>query len=68
MKHAPAPLAYSKAYQDEANRAAELADMGNHKRGRDVEIGPARLVLTSPDGTRWSVTVDNAGALSATAI
>ena len=37
---------------------------------RDVEITDATkgLVLKSPDGKRWRVTVDNAGALSAAAV
>ena len=37
---------------------------------RDVEIGDATkgVVLKSPDGKRWRVTVDNAGALSAAAV
>ena len=37
---------------------------------RDIEIGDATkgLVLKSPDGKRWRVTVDNAGALSAAAV
>jgi len=37
---------------------------------RDVEIGDATkgLVLKSPDGKRWRVTVNNAGALSAAAV
>lgn len=46
-------------------------------RGRDVEIplplpnsggrGP-RLILVSPDGTRYSVTVDNAGVIGTVAV
>jgi len=37
---------------------------------RDVEIGDATkgLVLKSPDGKQWRVTVNNAGALSAAAV
>ncbi len=33
----------------------------------DVVIdGPRRLMLRSPDGTYWAVSVDNAGALATT--
>lgn len=46
----------------------EGADAENHKKNRDVEIGQGRLVLTSPNGTRYEVTVDNAGNLSATSL
>ena len=52
----------------EWRRQIEQADRENHKRGQDVEIGDGRLILTSPDGTRYSVEVDNAGNLSATAV
>jgi hypothetical protein len=46
----------------------ERADDANHKRNQDIEVGSARLILTSPNGTRYSVTVNNAGAISAAAI
>ena len=49
-------------------RALEAADQQNHKRNRDVEIGQARLILTSPNGTRYEVTVDNSGNLSTTSL
>lgn len=52
----------------ERNRIIEASDRQNHKKDRDLEIGQARLILTSPDGTRWSVTVDNSGVISATSI
>lgn len=59
---------YSRAIEVERNRQIEMADMQNHKRNQDVEIGLARLILTSPNGSRYSITVDNAGVISATAI
>lgn len=64
----PRPSGLSHAEEVERNRQIEMADKMNHKRGQDVEIEPGRLILTSPDGTRWSVTVSNAGAISATSI
>lgn len=63
----PGP-SWSRAQEAERNRQIEAADRENHKRGRDVEIGEARLILTSPNGTRYSVTVDNAGNLSTTSL
>jgi len=61
---------YDQAREAERNRAIERADAQNHKRGRDIEVGASseRLILTSPNGTRYSVVVDNAGALSTTAV
>ncbi len=55
---------------DQARLREELrrTDAENHKRGRDVEIGAGRVILTSPNGTRYAITVDNAGVLGTTAI
>lgn len=62
----PAPSAdYSQANEAALRRALEQEDRRNRKIGADVEIGREQLVLTSPNGARWSVTVSNAGVLSA---
>jgi hypothetical protein len=52
-------------YQATTTRADQVM-VGN----RDIEIGDATkgLVLKAPNGTLYRVTVDNAGALTATAI
>lgn len=43
-------------------------DERNHKRGRDVELAQTeRIILRSPDGTRWALTVDNSGVLGTVA-
>ena len=68
MKLRTPPQVYSQKAETERNGQIERADAENHKRGRDVEVGDARLTLKSPDGKRWSITVSNAGAISATAI
>lgn len=60
--------AYSRRTEEARNRVIEKADEQNHKRNRDVEIGNGRLILTSPNGARWSITVSNAGAISATSL
>lgn len=65
----PAPSSgYSRADQQEVRRQIELEDQQNHKRNRDVEIGVGRLILTSPNGTRYSIVVSNAGVISAVAV
>ena len=53
---------------NQMNLLIEQADQLNHKRNRDVEVGDARLILKSPNGTRYSITVGNSGNLGATAI
>jgi hypothetical protein len=68
MKLQPPSLAYNRLREIERNRKLEEADRSNMKRDQDVEIGSRRLILTSPDGSRWSVTVSDAGALTATAL
>ena len=68
MKLARAPVGYLRDEQQEVRRQLEMADQQNHKRGQDVEIGQARLILTAPNGARWSVTVSNIGTLSAVAL
>lgn len=52
----------------EIARQVELADKQNYKRDRDLEIGDNRVILTSPNGSRYALTVDNAGVLSAIAV
>lgn len=34
----------------------------------EITVSTAGLILTSPDGTRWRVTVDDLGALDVTAV
>ena len=68
MKLPPAPASYTSSDQQEVRRQIEAADGQAHKRGRDIEVSPARLILTAPNGARWSVTVSNTGALSAVAL
>ena len=54
----------------EAQRAflLEREDRFNRKTNTDIEVGSSRLILTSPNGTRYAVSVSNAGALSTTAV
>lgn len=65
----PAPTSdYSAANEAAVRRALEQEDRRNRKIGADVEMGRERLVLKSPDGSRWAIAVSNAGVLSATAL
>lgn len=68
MKLQAAPQTYQRGDQQEVRRQLELADLQTHKRNRDLEVGDARLILIAPNGTRWSVTVSNAGVLAAVAL
>ena len=64
-----APDAYSREDQDRLRTDLDKMDAANRKTGRDVEVaGSERLILSSPNGARWSIRVSNAGALSAVAL
>ena len=52
----------------EWRRKLEQADAANHKRNQDIEVGGGRVILTSPNGTRYEVTVSDAGALSTSSV
>jgi hypothetical protein len=54
---------YERTTEDRRNRALELADAQNLKRGQDIELRDERLIMHSPDGSRWALTVDNLGNL-----
>lgn len=62
------PDRYDPRWAAELKRELDRQQQGVHKKGQDIEVGEARLILTSPNGTRYEVKVDNAGVLSATAL
>ena len=55
--------------QNEAQARAALIreDARNRKKGANVDIGKAQLILTAPNGTRYKITVDNSGNLGTAA-
>jgi hypothetical protein len=68
MRLPPPAARYDASRESDRNRQIEQADLQNHKRGRDLFVSPGRLILQSPDGTQWSITVDDLGDLSAEAL
>lgn len=68
MKLAQAPAEYSMADQINMRAALVAADRKNLKSNVDVEFVDNRLILRSPNGTRYYLTVSNAGVLGATAL
>ena len=61
-------VAYDAGDQAQLRRTLEQEDRNNRKVGTDIEVGAQRLVLKSPNGERWSITVSNSGAISAVAL
>ena len=65
----PNPAAqYTPRMEIERNRQIEAADAQNRKQGRDLDVGRNKLILRSPNGTRWNITVSDTGTISATAL
>lgn len=53
---------------NEAETRAQLDQRFARTQLRTGDHEPDRLILKSPNGTRWQIVVSNAGALSATAL
>ena len=56
---------YDPAFQRILHNQLEQADDMNRKKQVDIDVYPGRLILRSPNGTRYSLTVSDAGALAA---
>jgi len=67
MKLPPASDRYDQREQNLMRALIEREDLVNFKRNQDVEVR-TRLILASPNGTRYQVTVSNAGAIVVTAL
>lgn len=60
---------YDRRTEEERNRVLEQADNLNYKKNQDVRIiDPVRLILQSPDGTEWSIEIDNTGTIVPTSL
>lgn len=68
MRLQQAPEKWSPSYQNNLNTELASADRGNRKTGADIELVKERLVIRSPNGSRFALTVANDGTLSAAAL
>lgn len=65
----PAPGAvFSQRDEAETRNAISRTFSLFRRKGEDIELTRDRLILHSPDGTRWALSVDNAGVVSASAL
>lgn len=65
----PVPAqSYDRTTATQTNLILEQADYLNHKRNQDIEVGDGRVILKSPNGTRYKIAVDNSGNLTASAV
>jgi hypothetical protein len=67
MKLPRSPERYDPRDQDATRALIERDDLINFKRNQDVEVR-TRLILASPNGTRYQITVSNIGILTAIAL
>lgn len=70
MKLPNPPPQYDPRFEGRRNFMLEQADMLNRKINQDVDTGgqaSTKLYIYSPNGSRWYISVDNAGVLSAVA-
>jgi hypothetical protein len=59
---------YNSQQRASDNFQLEQADRANHKKDQDIEVGTANIILKSPNGTRYELSIDNSGNLSTAAI
>ena len=62
------PNSYDQGVEAQRNLLIEQADDLNRKKNQDIELRNDRLILQSPNGTRYRLAVENNGNLSAVQI
>lgn len=62
------PASYDRTAMVQTNLAIEQADYMNHKKNQDIEVGDGRVIIKSPNGSRFEILVDNSGNLSTNAL
>ena len=65
MKLPKAPYTYDRRDQDVVRSALEKLAREKHTINADFELGLGRLILESPNGTKFKLEVSNGGVLSA---
>lgn len=68
MKLPKAPPQYDPRDQDVVRSSMERLAREKHSTNADLELGLGRLILESPNGTKYKIEVSNAGALSASTL
>lgn len=68
MKLPRPPQRYDERFQQQQANEIERELRRCHKKGENIELGITSLILTAPNGTRYALSVDNSGNLSAVAV
>ena len=62
------PPTYSASEEAQTRSQIQQRLNGKYDRGADIELQKdQRIIVESPDGNRWSITVNNLGMVTATA-
>ncbi|MCH1580842.1 MAG: hypothetical protein L7S55_09065 [Luminiphilus sp.] len=62
------PTTYDQFIERQRSLALEQADSLNRKKNQDIELAQDRLILQSPNGTRFKLVVNDLGILTASAV
>lgn len=62
------PAKYDATAMAATQRIIEQTDQDNLKKGKDLTFVKERIILTSPNGTRYALVVSNSGVLSTVAV
>ena len=65
MKLPKSPLEYQQRDQDIVRSNMEKLAREVHKKNQDLEMGLGRLILESPNGSKYKLQVSDGGVLSA---
>ena len=65
MKLPKAPPEYQQRDQDIVRSSVEKMARETHSKNQDLEMGLGRLILESPNGTKYKLQVSDGGVLSA---
>jgi hypothetical protein len=70
IKLGAAPSKYDQRAEQELRTEVDRRDLMVFKKGAHLDLGGSSfyIVLYSPNGNRWAVSVSNAGALTVTAL
>ena len=62
------PNNYDQLVERQRSLALEQADYLNRKKNQDIEVGDERIILKSPNGTRFKLVVNDLGVVTASAV
>lgn len=68
MRLPNASSVYNAQNEQQTRSALEREDQRNLKRDQDIELVENRIILISPNGTKYAVVVSNTGTLSTVAV